>query len=293
MHNLRLIALIFVSTFSSVMLFAQKEMKVETEFTYHAPLNLSIIEAKNHALEQAKLAIIEEKFGSIVSRTTSTKINNSRGRSNVDIKTLGSSEVRGEWLRTIGEPEYSEPLITDEFIVITVKVKGIIREIKNAETNLDIKVLRNGFDNKFEDTNFRNYDDIYLSFTSPIDGYIAVYLIGENDEAFCLLPYPKQTNGKVPVAAGQAYTFFSPQHAPAEEKGYVEQYVMTCEKSLEKNQLYVLFSPNPFTKAIDKNTMETILPRSLSYQDFQKWLAKCRSKDKDFCIRIFDLTITK
>ena len=68
---------------------------------------------------------------------------------------------------------------------------------------------------------------------------------------------------------------------------------MTCEKSIEKNQLYVLFSPNPFTKAIDRETLETILPRSLNHQDFQEWLAKCRSKDKDFCIRVFDITITK
>ena len=293
MSYLRHIILILVSTFNSTLLFAQKEMKVETEYTYHAPLHLSILDAKKNALEQAKLDIIEKKFGTIVARTTSTRINNSRGRSNVEIKTLGSSEVRGEWLRTIGEPEFTEPIIEDDFIVITVRLKGVIREITNAETNLDIKVLRNGFEDKFEDLNFRNNDDIYLSFTAPVDGYIASYLIGEDGEAFCLLPYPKQKDGRVKISAGQAYTFFSPQHASSEEKGFVEQYIMTCEKSIEKNQLYVLFSPNPFTKASDRETLETILPRSLNHQDFQEWLAKCRSKDKDFCIRVFDITITK
>lgn len=285
--------LVILFTLCSTLLMAQEEIKVSTEYTYKAPLSVSIDDARKIALEEAKLHVIEEKFGSIVSRSTSTQVNNSRGKSNVKIKTYGSSEVRGEWIKTIGSPVFSEPVIDGEFIIITVSVKGVIREITGADTNLDIKVLRNGFDDKFEDSNFRNNDDIYLSFTSPIDGFVAVYLVIEDVEAYCLLPYPKQTNGKVKVNGGQKYTFFSTRHAPSEEKGYVEQYYMTCEKNIENNQLYVLFSPNSFTKAIDSETNETILPRSLSYDDFYEWLAKCRNKDKDFCVKIFNLTITK
>ena len=52
---------------------------------------------------------------------------------------------------------------------------------------------------------------------------------------------------------------------------------MTCERSVEQNTIYIVFSPNMFAKAFaeDENVG---LPRQLPLKVFQKWLGKCKAK---------------
>lgn len=67
---------------------------------------------------------------------------------------------------------------------------------------------------------------------------------------------------------------------------------MTCKQSQETNHLFVIFSPNLFTKAVD-NKNGNRLPRNLSYSDFQKWLVTCRVKDKEMIYKKIAITIKK
>ena len=140
------------------------------------------------------------------------------------------------------------------------------------------KILRNGTEDKFESDTFKSGDDFYLSFTSPISGYLAVYLVDADKQAFCLLPYRQQTNGIYPVKANQRYIFFNEEEAPKSERVLVDEYVMTCSQSVEQNQIYLIFSPNQFVKASDDN-INYGLPRQLSFDEFNKWLARCMKAD--------------
>lgn len=55
---------------------------------------------------------------------------------------------------------------------------------------------------------------------------------------------------------------------------------MTCSRSSEQNQIYVVFSPMPFVKAVD-NSLSEVLPRELSLKDFITWMSKCKANDKE------------
>lgn len=276
---------------SSSIVFSQELKTVEGDYTYYAPENVTMEQAKRTALERAMLQAVADEFGTIVSQQNVTRVENQGGRSDVDFLSFGGSEAKGEWIETIGEPIYNIRY-EGNMLVITCKVRGKAREIVTAQIDLTAKVLRNGTEEKFESAEFRNGDDLYLLFQSPVKGYLAVYLMDADGQAFCLLPYRSQTEGVYPVKANQRYVFFNERLAPYSERPQVDEYVMTTERSSEYNQICVIFSPNQFVKAVDGNADEG-LPRQLSSDDFNKWLVKCRKHDEDMNVKIISIMIEK
>lgn len=262
---------------------AQRAKDISAEYTYVAPTNISITEAKRIAAERARIEALAEEFGTDISQTNMTQVKNSATESNVDFLSIGSSEVKGEWLRDTKEPEY-DINIDGENIIIKVVVWGEAREIKKSSIELDVAILRNGTEKKFASEEFKNGDDIFVYFKSPTNGYVAIYLMDEENTAYCLLPYSGDNNGQFTIKGNESYIFFdSKQGKTDEERFLIDQLTLTCTKESEFNQIFVIFSPQPFTKAIDEQTGENI-PRSLNSDDFQKWLTKNRLKDKDMTV---------
>ena len=271
--------------------YAQKVKKVQGEYIYHAPENVSLEQAKQTALNRAQIQALGDEFGTIVAQHNATMMNNTNGSTNTDFTSLSSSDVKGEWLETVGEPKYD---ITYEqgMLVVKCTVSGKARELVASQNNFIAKILRNGIEDKFESGNFKSGDDLYLSYQTSVKGYIAVYLVDDAKNAYCLLPYQSSTDGKVAVEANQKYIFFNQKTAAPLFQAYeVDEYNMTCEKSSETNYVYVISSPHPFVKAIDNAVAG--LPRELSFDDFQKWLSKNRTQDKDMQVDIKTIIVEK
>ena len=286
------IYLLFLLTFVfSVTLVAQKTIKVCGEYTCRAPENMSLEQAKIFVLEQAKLAALAEEFGTNITQLNTTVVKNENGKSDISYLSLGGSDVKGEWLEDI-KIEYGKPYYEQDMLVLSVSVCGKARKITGAGIDFLAKVLCNGTEAKYESENFKHGDDIYLLFRSPVDVYLAVYLVDNSEKAYCLLPYMNETLGKAKAKAGKDCIFFSAKHAEPTEKAFVNEYTMTCDKATEQNFLYIIVSPNEFTKANDIAGNET-LPRELPFADFQKWLAKNRQKDRDMKVEIKSLMIKK
>ena len=255
---------------------AQKVQKVTASYTYYAPENVTLEEAKRTALDRAKIQAIADAFGTLVTQSNSTVISNQNGKSDSRFLSLGGSEVKGEWIETTKDPVYNIRY-EGNMLVVSVEVSGRIREITSAGIDFTAKILRNGTEDRFESEEFRNGDDLYLSFVSPVDGYLAVYLVDAEQRAYCLLPYRNQSDGIYKVFANRRYLFFNITEADPQERQYVDEYTMTCGKSSEQNQIYIVFSPQPFAKAADNATAE-MLPRELTFGDFQRWLANIKNK---------------
>ena len=257
---------------------AQRTEKVRAEYIYHAPENISLEEAKRIALERAKIQAIADEFGTIVSQSNTTMVSNRNGESSTDFFSLGGSEVKGEWIETIGEPSY-DINYEQGMLVVKAIVSGRIREIVSAQIDIKAEVLCNGTDLKFARTDFKNGDDLYLYFQSPVDGYLAVYLLDEVSQmVYCLLPYKSSSEAVTPIEHDKPYIFFSAKHA-GDKAHLVDEYTMTCNSSVERNAIYVIFSSNEFAKA-NSNNVEELLPQELSFEEFQKWLVKSKNRDK-------------
>lgn len=108
---------------------------VSAEYIYYAPPTMNIIEAKHIALERAKIKAIENEFGSIVSQINSSVVANVNGKSEARFFSLGSSDVKGEWIETIGEPKYGEITYVDNMLIIPCFVKGKARELQSNTTD--------------------------------------------------------------------------------------------------------------------------------------------------------------
>ena len=274
---------------------AQRTEKVSATYTYVAPENLTVAQAKEIALDRAKNEAIADKFGTLINQSNSTLMSNADGKSMVDFYSLSSSDVKGEWIETIGEPKY-EVSYDKDMLVVKVSVEGRAREIVSAGVNLDVKLMRTiAGGKKAASTDFQNGDDLFLQFSSPVSGYLAVYLL-DKKTAYCLLPYMRDESGKVMVKANRKYLFFSPADALPEEKTLVDEYTMTCENNAETDKVYVIFSPNMFTKAND-NVGSVVngltLPRELTYEEFNKWLSKNRLHDDKMTVVMQNITIRK
>lgn len=280
---------------------AQKTKKVRGEYTYYAPENVSLEEAKRTALERAKIQLIAEEFGTVVAQTNTTFVENTDGKSSVDFQSLAASEVKGEWIETIGDPKYHISY-EQNMLIVKVEVEGRIREIKSAKVNFTAKILRNGTEEHFESSEFKDGDSLYLSFISPIDGYLSVYQLDTNGDAYCLLPYPGDTDGKVFVEHGKRYVLFSFEHKSETDKTPIHKYYMTCAGDREENYIYIIFSPEKFVKGSDVDInnkdipewkWEHERPRMLSNKDFQNWLERCRRRDKEMAVEVRQITIRK
>lgn len=249
-------------------------------------------EAERIALERAKLQAIADEFGTLVSQSNFTSVSNRNGESDVDFFSLGSSETKGEWIETLGEPQFNRSFDEDGSLIIRVTVKGRIREIKRAQVAIEAKVLCNGTDLKFERSDFRNGDDLYLYFKSPVDGYLNVYLLDETTKTvYCLLPYRASSAAAYSIVHDRPYVFFSAKAATADDCTVIDEYTMTCSRSMEQNTVYVVFSPNMFAKANSTVSAE-LLPRELPFKDFQEWLAECRTRDVEMKVESFKIFIS-
>lgn len=269
---------------------AQRTLTVDAEYTYRAPEDVALSQAKKTALERAQIQAVADAFGTIVSESNTIRMSNKNGRSDVDFLSIGGSDVKGEWIETIGEPQY-QVSYDGEVLIVTAKCKGKIREIVANSVDFQCKVLRNGSDDRSEAETFFSGDDFYVSFTSPVAGYVAIYLVDVGNMACCLLPYQQQQDGIYSVKANQRYVFFNVEEAPAIEKNMVDRYKMTTLFPVEQNQIYVIFSPHPFIKAADALGKGQL--RELKGDDFQKWLAKCRKRDASMNIKMIPIAIKK
>ncbi|MBQ8674540.1 MAG: DUF4384 domain-containing protein [Bacteroides sp.] len=272
-------------------LMAQEVKEVRVEYTYHASEDVSPAQAKRTALERAKIQAIADEFGTVVTQANTTFISNENGKSDVDFFSLGESEVKGEWIETTEEPKY-EISYGNGMLAVKVTLAGRIREIQKASIDFKAEVLRNGTDLKFAATDFRNGDDMYLYFQSPADGFLAVYLLDEvTQNVYCLLPYKHSTEAVMPVRHDTSYLLFSAEHG-GKDAAIVDEYTLSCTRQQEQNTLYIIFSPNEFAKATSSDKAE-LLPRELSFEAFQKWLVKSRSRDNSMCVDKRNLTIRK
>ncbi len=270
---------------------AQKAKTVTGEYIYYPPETQSMDEARRTALYRAQIQILADTYGTVMNMTSATVVQNSSDNSSVDMFSLGESSVKGEWLETVGSPEYHTEVTPDGMLAIRVKVTGKVREITHAQADFTARILRNGVDDKFEDSDFNAGDDMYMSFSAPADGYLAVYLFDGADDAYCLLPYQSSGEGVVKTKAGERYLFFSQDHPyGVDHASMVDEYTLTCSSNLEVNRVYVIWSTSSFIKANDRKE-EELIPRMLDYASFQKWLSALRMSDRNLSVKTFDLNI--
>lgn len=260
----------------------QKITIVCGEYIYHAPENVTLAQAKQVALQRARVAGLIQAFNQTVYQSNTSVVTNRNGESSVDLYSFGGSDARGEWIEDTEEPRYTISYEQD-MLVVKAEVCGKAREIKSAGINIESRVLRNGAEPRFESDKFNSGDDLYLWFKSPVDGYLTAWLLDRGSQTvYCLLPYRSSSQGAVEVKRDLPYIFFH-QDRKLKDWQYIDEYTLTANAAVEWNELYVVFSPKPYAKAI-VNASDALAPRELPFKEFSAWLTRCQTKDPDMTV---------
>lgn len=308
----RYIKLISILLICSVPCFAQKAVTAKGSAQIEVPENLSRLEVKNKVRQLATIDALERAFGRVIIQGNSTYITNLQSGQKVEtntvFNTIANTSVKGEVLEVLEEKftdvngtkiiDGKKEPITEIRCDIEVKAREITTPPVDY-TSFPLGCLNE----RCKTTAFRNNDSLYFFFQSPVSGYLSIYL-DDKTETSCLYPcsgMPAEFEGGVPVTADKKYILFSDDqrfnYFP--ERNIVQDtYTLFCNSTQDMNRIFIIFSKNPLNKPSLKGVREIEnkykLPKSLTSEDFQKWLNGYRSMGKaEVQVDIIDITITK
>lgn len=270
-NRLRLVFVGLILT--SVLSYAQKVQTVSGTYTFYAPTSMSVEEAKHTALEKARIQAISDTFGTTVSQANSTLVYNSNGETDFQFHSVGSTEIKGEWIETIGKPEFAIEY-TDNQLVVKCTVKGKARSIEQPEIDITAKILKNGTELKYEAYDFNDGDDIYVFFESSHDGSISIFL-RQNESVYRLLPYQQEKSSGISVEKNTPYIFFSKKHS---NDNKADEYTLYADNALDIAEVVILFTlKTPSLPSSQQGAPDE--PLSTDRYTFDRWLTKKMSKD--------------
>lgn len=279
MGSARLVVAVAVAIAAAMPSFAQRTATVSGKYKYYLEGNddITIRDAKNKAIELAKAEAIKNEFGMLVA----SDFINMDVVSNDEFSNFymmeSSSSVKGIWLGDLEAPRVNV-LVDNDDLCFSAEVKGKAREIirPNIDLKWDIQKEING--QKITADNFDNGDRFFVKFKSPVDGYVAIYLITGDDETACLLPYRQDNSGRVQIKGGQVYTFFDKKIDSS-----ASYYKLSTDQGAESDMLVLIFSPHPITKCTD-TSKDPKMPNVLKSKDFAKWLLNAQRADNDLVV---------
>ena len=282
------------------------------------PERESLTEARERALELAKINALEKAFGTLVMQGNTVYVENKKTgekiETNTTFKMIGNTAVKGEIIQIVKE-DYKElkkkERIKRKKVVVTYIDCNVTLEAKELiDTKIEIESFPlNSVKLLKPVTQFYEGDDLFLYFQSPVNGYLTVFL-EDGQQAQCLLPYrtmPKGLEEAMPIIADKEYVFFSDmqEHNYFEDDFFSEDtYELVASSDKDLNELYIIFSKRPLNKPIlnkDENNELLVeiekenyeLPRSIETKAFKKWLIKIQQIRNDLQVVNHMISIEK
>ncbi len=279
------------------------------------PERESLTEARARALKSAKINALENAFGTVITQDNVLYLENKKTGEKVEtnsiFKMIGNTAVKGEII-DIKKEDYKQSVRKErvdgrkrKITYITCKLKILAKELTATDIEIEnfplnsVKILKPVFE-------FKEGDNLYVYFKSPVTGYLTVFL-DDNKHAQCLLPYrnmPEGLEDAMPIKANKEYVFFSDydEHNYFDDDYFAEDtYKLVATDQKDINELYIIFSKEKLNKPIlnaaddnveiDQTTYE--LPRTINSDEFKKWLVKIKQIRDDIKVNAVRISIEK
>lgn len=288
-----------VLIFQSQIIYSQNIVRTTGTAQMELTIDKSRLEVNNKLIELATIDALERAFGRVIIQGNATYISNLQTgqevQTNTVFNTIANTSVKGEVQRVVNttftDIEGFKTINGKKEKILEIKcdIEIIAQEIVTPPVNFTCYPL-GCLDEKCRTTEFKNNDKFYLFFSSPMSGYLTVYL-DDKENSQCLYPHvymSSELEGGVPVIADIKYFLFSDV-----------DYILYTKSLQDMNRIFIIFSKTPLNKPSLKDGSELddkgyIFPKSLSSASFQRWLNSYRSIGKDNVqVGIVDITITK
>ncbi|MDE5793746.1 MAG: hypothetical protein K2I08_03400 [Muribaculaceae bacterium] len=287
---LTLIAAIIVMAAMPANILAADDKAVSGSYTYYGHPGMSMIEAKEKALEGAQNEALRNEFGTLVSQDivqTSEIIND---KEKMAFLSSTQSTVRGEWIATTGTPQYEERY-ENGVPVVTCKVSGRGRKLSNKAPELIANAL-SAPDKRAVCSDFTDSQEIFVYIKSPErDVFVMVCLEDEDGMVYKMFPF-ESTPAQATLKKSFDYILFDPNR-PGGDLGEMpansDGLMITTDK-LALNRLYIVYSPNYFRKGSWKFNQDAELD-TMSTRDFNKLMIELRRADEEMGMKVINLSV--
>lgn len=273
---------------------AQKEITVVGEYQSEWLTSESKDQAHKRIKDQAIINALEKAFGKPIFQGNTTYIKNNENGGLTETKTgfnmVADSYVKGEVIEELNtefkEYKGSKAISNEkkEYIEIKCIIKVKAREFIEPPLNFMTYTLNCVNIENCKTTNFKNNDNFYLYFKSPVNGYLAVFL-DDNTSSSVLIPYSYNRTKYIqgfPVEASKEYILFYNDKKYCLSDMLIDELSWESSSGLEK--LCILFSTIPFTlpdfNKNNESNSEVSLPQNIPSEDFMKWVIKKRMENK-------------
>lgn len=283
--------LVFMTAFVALpsLLFAADDKAVSGSFTYYGHPGMSMIEARERALEGAQNEALRNEFGTLVSQDVVQTNEIANDKEKQAFLSSTQSTVRGEWLATTGTPQYKEDYVNGA-PVVTCKVEGRGRKLSNKAPEM-IAYAVSAPDKRAKCSEFKDGQDIFLYVKSPeCDTFVMVALEDEYGTVTKIFPYEK-TPPQATFTKGYDYILFDPNR-PVGNLGEIDADGLgIVTDRLALNRIYVVYSPNFFRKGtwhpIEDSTLE-----SMSSKEFNKLMIELRRADEEMGMNAINIAVS-
>ncbi len=283
-----LLAAIIMTAAKAVTIYAADDKAVSGTYTYYGHPGMSMIEAKEKALEGAQNEALRSEFGTLVSQDIMQTNEIINDQEKMAFLSSTQSTVRGEWIATTGTPQYEERF-EDGVPVVTCKVSGRGRKLSNKAPEILANAL-SAPDKRSVCSEFKDTQDIYVYIKSPeSDVFAMICLEDEDGTVFKMFPF-ESTPAQATLKKGYDYILFDkdrPSGGLGEMPG--DGLYITTDK-LALNRLYVIYSPNYFRKGGWKYLEEAGL-ETMTTKDFNKLMIDLRRADEEMGMKVINLSV--
>lgn len=267
---------------------AADDKAVSGTYTYYGHPGMSMIEAREKALEGAQNEALRSEFGTLVSQDVVQTNEIVNDKEKMAFLSSTQSTVRGEWIATTGTPTFDEKF-EDGVPVVTCKVSGRGRKLSNKAPELLANAL-SAPDKRAVNSEFEDSQDIFVYIKSPErDVFVMVCLEDEEGMVYKMFPF-ETTPAQATLRKGYDYILFD-KDRPGGSLGDMPGdglYIITDKLAL--NRLYVVYSPNYFRKGswtyLEEANLET-----MSTKDFNKLMIELRRADEEMGMKVINLSV--
>lgn len=289
--NRRIITLIFSALAVFGMTLTAKaadDKAVSGTYTYYGHPGMTMVEAKEKALEGAQNEALRSEFGTLVSQDIMQTNEIVNDKEKMAFLSSTQSTVRGEWIATTGTPTYDERF-ENGAPVVTCKVSGRGRKLSNKAPELIANAL-SAPDKRAVSSDFKDSQDIFVYIKSPErDVFAMVCLEDEDGMVYKMFPF-ESTPPQATLKKGYDYILFD-KNRPGGTLGEMPGdglFIVTDKLAL--NRLYVVYSPNYFRKG-SWNYLEEANLDTMSTKDFNKLMIELRRADEEMGMKVINLSV--
>lgn len=268
---------------------AADDKAVSGTYTYYGHPGMSMVEAREKALEGAQNEALRNEFGTLVSQDVVQTSEIANDKEKMAFLSSTRSTVRGEWIATTGTPQYEERF-DNGIPVVTCKVSGRGRKLSNNAPEITANAL-SAPDKRAVSSEFKDSQEIYLYVKSPErDVFLMVCLEDEDGTVYKMFPF-ESTPAQATLKKGYDYILFDKDRPGGDLGEFPGESLNITTDKLALNRLYVVYSPNYFRKGSWKYLEEANLD-TMTARDFNKLMIELRRADEEMGMKVINLSVS-